>query len=126
MAITAVATVIEDHTHDIMAGDVPNNDEELGAGRTAAAPDENCVIDITLMDHLCTRNYDGSSGAMESDELLLLMKQLQKIYNGDILLKYVITNDDTNMKNHITHPTYRPRGKKNIGGILPADIPEPK
>ena len=50
------------------------------------------------MDHLCTRNYDGSSGAMKSDELLLLGKQLQKRYNGNIWLEYVITDDYTNMK----------------------------
>ena len=30
------------------------------------------VIDINSQDHTCTRNYDGSSGGMESDGLLLL------------------------------------------------------
>ena len=123
--ITAAA-VIEDHTNNIMADGVPNNDEELGTGITSAAPDENCVIDTTLMDHLCTQNYDGSSGAMESDGILLLMKQLQKRYNGNIWLEYVITDDDTKMKKYFNHPAYRPRGKKNIGGSLPADIPEPR
>ena len=34
----------------------------------------NGVIDTEVTDHFCTRNYDGSSGAMESDGLLLLIK----------------------------------------------------
>ena len=78
------------------------------------------------MDHICVRNYNGSSGAMESDGLLLLMKQLKERYNGNIWLEYIITDDDTNMKKYLTHPRYRPRGKTNIGGSLPLDIPEPK
>ena len=99
-------------------------DDKLGVGITASAPGDDCVIDPTLMDHLCTRNYDGSSGAMESDGLLLLMKQLKERHDGDIWLNYVITDDDTKMKKCISHPAYRPRGEKNIGGNLPIDIPE--
>ena len=57
------------------------------------------VIDTDEVDHPCTQNYDGSSGAMESNGILLLMKQLQKKYNGEIYLDYIITDDDTKMKN---------------------------
>ena len=96
------------------------------AGITATEPINTGVISTDGLDHVCTRNYDGSSGAMESDGLLLLMKQLKERYNGDIWLEYVITDDDTKMKKYISHPKYRPRGKTNIGGSLPLDIPEPK
>ena len=107
--IYAAPTFVEDHTHESMEGDDsigPTDedqlDKEVGTGITAAAPADDCVLDTTLMDHDCTRNYDGSSGAMESDGLLLLMKQLKRKYNGEIWLDYVITDDDTKMKN--TYP----------------------
>ena len=82
-------------------------------------------LDTSDKDHYCTYNYEGGSGAMESDGLLLLMKKIQKQYDGQIFLDYDITDDDTKMKKYITHPKYRPRGKKNIGGSLPVAIPEP-
>ena len=33
------------------------------------------ILDTSDKDHYCTCNYDGGSGAMESDGLLLLMKK---------------------------------------------------
>ena len=71
------------------------------------------------------RNYDGSSGGMESEGLLLLLKKLRDKTNGEIYLDYVITDDDTKMKKFISHPEYKPRGWKNHGGSLPLDIPVP-
>ena len=41
------------------------------------------MIDISKLYHPCTRNYDGGSGGMESNGLLLLLKQIQKKYNGE-------------------------------------------
>ena len=83
------------------------------------------MIDTSAQDHPCVRNYDGSSGGMESEGLLLLMKQLRDKANGEIYLDYVITDDDTKMKKIISHPEYKDRGWKNHGGSLPLDIPEP-
>lgn len=40
-------------------------------------------------------------------------------------LEYIITDDDTKIKKYISHPKYKPNGRKNIGGSLPVDIPEP-
>lgn len=37
---------------------------------------ETGVLNVRSLDHVCTRNYDGNSGAMEYDGLLLLMKNL--------------------------------------------------
>ena len=42
------------------------------------------ILDTSSLDHECTRNYDGSSGGMESDGLLLLMMKLNKKYEGEI------------------------------------------
>ena len=53
------------------------------------------VIDTSGQDHPCMRNYDGSSGGMEIEGLLLLMKKLRDKTNGEIYLDYVITDDDT-------------------------------
>ena len=78
------------------------------------------------MDHYCMRNYDGSSGGMESEGLLLMMRNLDKKYGGEIYLDTIVTDDDTKMKKFITHTKYKPRGWKNHGGSLPANIPEPK
>ncbi len=71
------------------------------------------------------RSYDGSSGGMESEGLLLLTKKLRDKTNGEIYLDYVITDEDTKMKKYISHPEYKARGWKNRGGSLPLDIPVP-
>ena len=83
------------------------------------------VIDTELQDHPCVQNYDGSSGGMESDGLLLLIKKLKERTNGEVYLDYIVTDDDTKMKKYITHAQYKERGWKNHGGSLPSDIPEP-
>jgi len=44
------------------------------------------VIDVNRMDHLCTRNYDGTSGAMEVADLLLMMIETEAKYEGQIFL----------------------------------------
>ena len=93
-------------------------DEEDTTGSTG-------ILDTSTIDHECTRNYDGSSGGMESDGLLLLMLKLDKDYEGEIFLEYVITDDDTKMRSYIDHHKTKPRGKKNIGGSLPSHIPVP-
>jgi len=83
------------------------------------------VIDVNRMDHLCTRNYDGTSGAMEVADLLLMMIETEAKYEGQIFLDYVVTDDDTKKKQIISHAKYFPNGKNNIGGCLPLSIPEP-
>ena len=64
------------------------------------APIKTGVIDIDLeCDHECVKNYDGSSGAMESDGLLLLFMSLHKRYRNKIFYQRVVTDDDTKLKN---------------------------
>lgn len=74
----------------------------------------------------CCKNYEGTSGAMESDGLLLISKKIEKEYAGSVYLDYIITDDDSTMKKYLTHPKKRPNGNVNIGGRLPLSIPEPK
>ena len=74
----------------------------------------------------CPCNYSGSSGAMESDGMLYLMKRLHTVMKGKIFYEYIVSNDDNKMKKYLTHPEKRPTGKKNIGGRLPKQIPVPK
>ena len=71
------------------------------------------------------RNYDGTSGAMESDGLLLLMKEMHKKFRGKIYIETVVTDDDTKIKKYLTHLSYKNRGWKNHGGCLPLYIDEP-
>ena len=83
------------------------------------------VIDVSFQDHFCTRNYDESSGGMESDRLLYIMTKLYAKSKGKTYLDIIVTDDGTKMKKYITHAKYNPRGWKNIGGSLPDHIPEP-
>ena len=77
-------------------------------------------------DHECVQNYDGSLGAMESDGLLPILKELYDQYENKTYVETVVTDNDTRIKNYCTHPSYLPRGVKNIGGCLSAYMIEPK
>ena len=70
---------------------------------------ENELID----DHDCVRNYDGSSGAMESDGLLLLLKQLYEKYKQKIFVEIVVTDDDTKIKS-----TFLTQNTLTEGGLI--------
>ena len=90
------------------------------------APIKTGVIDIDLpCDHECVKNYDGSSGAMESDGLLLLFMSLHKRYRNKIFYQRVVTDDDTKLKKYMTYPAYAPAGWVNHGGCLPSYLIEP-
>ena len=84
------------------------------------------VDNSKIIDHFCVRNYDGSSGAMESDGLLLILIELYKKYGDNIYIETVVTDDDTKIKKYLTYPRYKRRGWKNHGGCLPLHITEPK
>ena len=52
----------------------------------------------------CPCNYSGSSGAMESDGMLYLMKRLHTVMKGKIFYEYIVSNNDNKMKKYLTHP----------------------
>lgn len=70
----------------------------------------------------CPCNYSGSSGAMESDGMLFLIKRLQSVINGKVFDEFIVSDDDNKMKKYLTHPVTRHTGKKNIDGKLPTEI----
>ena len=74
----------------------------------------------------CPCNYSGSSGAMESDGMLYLMKRMHTVMHGKIYYEWIVSDDDNKMKKYLTHPQTRPTGKKHIGGRLHIIIPKPK
>ena len=75
-------------------------------------------IDVQGADHDCVFNYLGSSGGMESDGLLMLFKKLHKERNGQLHYNTVITNDDTRLRQYLSHPWYKGNETKNHGGSL--------
>ena len=82
-------------------------------------------VDSTLVkDHDCVRNYDGSSGGMESDGLILILKESYEKYGNNIFVETVVTDDDTKIKKYLTYPKYKDRGWKTHGGCLPLHITE--
>lgn len=48
--------------------------------------------------HICARNYDWTSGAMEADGLLLMILEIEAKYEWHILVDYMVKDDDTKMK----------------------------
>ena len=69
----------------------------LKGSRRQREPITTNVIDVSLQDHFCTRNYDGSSGGMESDGLLLIMTNLYAKSKGKTYLDMIVTDDDTSI-----------------------------
>jgi hypothetical protein len=135
--ISGVPTVVNGRNVSNRAATVVNgssiNDSSAtvvsGSGKEALGIDrgnELGVIDVSDADHDCVLNYLGSSGGMESDGLMMLFKKLHKDRNGKLHYDTVVTDDDTKLKQYLSHPWYRPNGKKNHGGELPLEIPQPK
>ena len=52
-------------------------------------------------------NCDGSSGAMESDGLLLLFNEMQAKVGGKIYYDTVVTDDDKELNKYMTRPGKR-------------------
>ena len=72
----------------------------LKGNRRQREPITTNVIDVSLQDQFFTNNYDGSSGGMASDRLLLIMIKLYLTSVGKTFLDTVVTDDDTKMKKH--------------------------
>ena len=70
-------------------------------------------------DHVCPKNYDGSSNAMEVDETLHLYKQLYQSSNQNLYLKSIAADDDSSMSSVLKHRSVYLKGR------LPKDIQVP-
>lgn len=96
------------HTHDI---------KESGTNDDNVDDSSIILVGVSNLDRPCTKHHNGSSGAMESDGIVLM-------YKTDIFLEYIATNDNTEMKKYISHAKYRPNIKKNINTSIPDTIPK--
>ena len=67
-------------------------------------------------DHVCHKNYDGSSKAMEVDAALHLYKELYQSSNQNLYLKTIVADDNSSMRSLLKHRSIHPKG------ILPEDI----
>ena len=54
-------------------------------------------------DHICPKNYDGSSKAMEADSALHLYKALFQNSKKQLFLKAIVTDDDSSMRSLLKH-----------------------
>ena len=63
-------------------------------------------------------NYDGSTGSMESNVMLWMIKMLYIVMGGWVYYTYVVRDDETSMRKYLTHPETGPTFKKHIDGYL--------
>ena len=70
--------------------------------------------------HVCPRNYEGSSKAMEADAALQLYTKLYESLNKCLYLKAIVADDDSSMRALLKHKTTNPKGR------LPQEMLEPE
>ena len=81
------SVTIDDPSVSIIQPNMSAHDvEQAVANDVIVEETDTGVIDVSNLDHPCTRNYDNSSGTMKSYGLLLLIKNIQKKYKGEIFL----------------------------------------
>ena len=55
-----------------------------------------------------------------------MTKRLHTFMGGCLYHAYIVSDDDTGMRNYLSHPVKRAIYKNNIGGYLPKEIPVPE
>ena len=75
---------------------------------------------VSPPEHVCPRNYEGSSKAMESDAALSMVKKLHTDSQGKVYVRALVTDDDASLRAIVAHPTTRGKGR------LPTTIPAPE
>ena len=74
--------------------------------RVCSSAEEN---DEEPSDHVCQKNYDGSSKAMETDTALHLYKELYQNLNNKLCLKSIVADDDSSMASLLKHKSVCPK-----------------
>ena len=54
-------------------------------------------------DHVCPKNYDWSSKAVEIDAALHLYKELYQSFNQNLYLTAIVAGDDSSMRSLLKH-----------------------
>ena len=74
--------------------------------RVCSSAEEN---DEEPSDHVCQKNYDGSSKAMETDTALHLYKELYQNLNNKLYLKSIVADDDSSTASLLKHKSVCPK-----------------
>ena len=95
---------------------------------TAAVSSKMCIIcsnaeniDEEPPDHICPRNYEGSSKAMEADAALHLYENMFYNSNKQLTLKAIVADDGSTMRALLCHTSI-----VNKRGRLPTEIHGPE
>ena len=70
--------------------------------------------------HVCPRNYEGSSKVKETDAALHLYTELYEPSNKCLYLKAIVVDDDSSMRALLKHTITNPKGR------LPQEMTEPE
>ena len=84
------------------------------------------MLILSSLHENCLCKYDESPGSMESSWMTWMMRNFHISMAEYIYYTYIINDDGNSMRKHLTHPTTRPTGKKNVGGYLPKKNPLPE
>ena len=84
---------------------------------TISLSEENCVKQL---EHICPRNYVGSSKSMETDAALHLYIELFESSNRCLFLKVSVADDDSSMRALFEHRT------TDLKGRLPSEHFDPE
>ena len=86
-----------------------------------AEMDNNMVIPSSLHEKNL-RNCDGPPGSMKNVGIMWMMKRLHTFIGGHVYYEYVVSDNDSSMRNRLTRPETRPTGKKDVAGYLTTDV----
>ena len=70
--------------------------------------------------HNCSKNYTGSSKAMEGDASFFIYEELYFDFKKKIALQYIVSNDDSSMRVLLKHSC------NHLKGNIKLEIPDPK
>ena len=80
-----------------------------------------CKKDLSVDEHKCVKNYDGSSKGMEAHACRIMLQNFYEKHKGVCYIGTLVSDDDSSMKAHCQH-------KSNINkkGCLSEHVPVPK
>ena len=74
-------------------------------------------LELTVPEHPCNRNHDGSSGSMEATLARTMVEEVSLLSKGKVAIGTMVTDDDSTLRRHCS--------STENGGKLLAGVPEP-
>ena len=121
--LTPVAIVVNGSSNIMPSTTVVDGSGKVALGINRGV--EEGFLDVQGADYDCVFDYLESSGGMEFDRLSMLFKKFHKEISGQVHCETFITDDDTRLRQYLSHSWYKGKGTKNRGGSLLTHIPEP-